>query len=117
MEQPIMPEPAAEELPLQEAQEHEIQDQDVQQFVQLKQDTIKLPQELKNVGLKAVNQTSFPNYQNVKLPLPDDQVMQGSKAPLNSSIRWLAEYAKLLLWRAHITLKTVQGKVIRVVKR
>lgn len=109
--------PMAENLPLEEAKEHKIQDDSVQQYVEEKQENIELPPELQSMGLTAVTQTSFPNYQNVKLPISDEKVLVGEKAPINSSIRWLAEFSKFLLWKAHITLKTVHGRVVRVLQK
>jgi hypothetical protein len=106
-----------ENLPLEEAKEHKANDDAVKPYIEEKPENIELPPELKSMGLKAVTQTSFPNYQNVKLPITDDQVLAGQNAPVNSSMRWLAEFAKFLLWRAHISLKTVGGRVVRVIKK
>lgn len=86
-------------------------------YIEEKPEDIELPEELKNLGLKAMKQVDFPDFKNVKLPISDEKVMVGSKAPMNTSMRWLAEFAKFLLWRAHITLKTVHGRVIRVIKK
>lgn len=107
----------AETLPLQEAKEHTVNDPQIQQYVEEKKENIELPPELKSMGLKAVTQTNFPNYQNVKLPISDEKVLEGEKAPLNTSLRWLSEFAKFLLWRAHISLKTVGGRVVRVIRK
>lgn len=106
-----------ESVPLEEAKEHKTNDDSVKPYVVEKPENIDLPPELKSMGLKAVTNTNFPNYQNVKLPISDDQVLAGQKAPVNSSMRWLAEFAKFLLWRAHISLKTVGGRVVRVIKK
>lgn len=107
----------AETLPLQEAKEHTVHDPQVQQYIEEKKENIELAPELKSMGLKAVTQTNFPNYQNVKLPISDEQVLEGEKAPVNTSLRWLSEFAKFLLWRAHISLKTVGGRVVRVIRK
>lgn len=88
-----------------------------QPYIEERPEEIELPPELKKLGLKAIQKDDFPDYQNVKLPISDEKVMMGAKAPPNSSLRWLAEFAKLLLWRAHITLKTVHGRVVRIIKR
>jgi hypothetical protein len=109
--------PTEELAPLQEAKEHEIQDDQVQQHVDVKPENIKIPPSLQKHGLTAVESTQFPNYQNVKLPIPDDKVLMGQNAPVTSSLRWLSTFATYLLWRAHITLKSVHGKVVRVVRR
>lgn len=106
-----------EELPMREAVEHSIQDAHVAAFVQVKPENIKLSPELKNVGLKPVNQTNFPAYQNVKIPISDEAVLEGERMPVNTSFRWLAEYAKWLLWRARISIKKIGGRVVRVISR
>ncbi len=88
-----------------------------QTYIEERPEEIELPDELKKHGLQAVKQNDFPDYRNVKLPISDEKVMMGSKAPINTSMRWLAEFAKFLLWKAHITLKTIHGRVVRVVKK
>ncbi|MCX7997001.1 MAG: hypothetical protein N2691_04620 [Patescibacteria group bacterium] len=106
-----------EELPMQEAVEHEIHDAEVAQFIQSKRENIRLSPDLASHGLKAVTHTNFPAYQNVKIPISDDQVLEGIKQPISDSMRWLAEYAKFLLWQAHISIKKVRGKTIRIVQK
>ncbi len=106
----------AEEKQIQEAVEHEPPDE-VKPFVEPKAESIKLPPDLKRIGLQAVSQTQFPTYQNVKLPISDDKVMQGLHAPVSSSLRWLATLAVYMLRLAHLQLKVVSGKAIRIIKR
>lgn len=101
---------------LQEVTEHEPQHEEVKQHVQVRAETIELPPDLKKMGLQPVNQTQFPTYQNVKLPISDDKVISGQKAPVTSSLRWLSTLALYMLKMAHIQLKTIHGKVVRVVK-
>lgn len=100
---------------LREAVEHE-PPPEMKPFVQPRQETIKLPTDLQMVGLQPVKTTQFPSYKNVKLPLTDEKIIEGKKEPITSSKRWLSEFALYLLRQAHLTLRTVHGKVIRVVK-
>lgn len=107
----------AEALTIKEAKEHIKLDQEVKPYIQVRKETIKLPPDLKKIGVKATQTTHFPTYENVKSPLTDDKIITGLHAPITSSLRWLATFAIYLLKRAHLTLKVVHGKVIRVVKR
>lgn len=50
----------------------------------------------------------------VQLPLSDDAVIRGLHAQVASSILWLASWCIRKLKKAHILLKIVHGKVVRV---
>lgn len=104
----------SEDLPLQEVVEHEITDEQVKPHLQTRHETIKLPPDLKKLGVSAPTTTGFPSYQNVKTPLSDDKVVTGLHAPITSSLRWLATLALYILQQAHLTLKVIHGKVVRV---
>lgn len=76
------------------------------------------PAELQKAGLKRVQPVrGDPRVQNVKLPIDDSMVLKGQQAPITSSYRWLAEFCKYLLDKAHIKLKRVGNKVIRVISK
>ncbi len=92
-------------------------DEDVKQYVDVRKVKPEIPPELKKIGLKEANPDLFKDVGNVKLPLSDDKIAQGLQAPLTSSLRWLATFALYLLQQSHMTLKTVHGKVIRMVKK
>ena len=99
-----------------EVVEHE-PSKEVKPFITVKHETIKLPPDLSEIGLKAVETTDFPTYKNIKLPLADEEVMTGLHAPITTSLRWLATLAWYLLLQAHLTLRIVHGKVVRVARR
>jgi hypothetical protein len=80
-------------------------------------ESIKLPDDLKQFGLESVDSTKFPTYQNIKLPLSDEKIVYGMKAPPSSSMRWLAVLATYMLAMKHLILKVVKGKIIRVIKK
>jgi len=107
---------SAEEYHLQEAVEHE-PNEEVKPFVQPKAETIELPPDLKILGLQPVSNSQFQSYQNIKLPISDDKIIQGLHAPISSSLRWLATLAVYMLRLGHLQLRIVGGKVIRIVKR
>ena len=104
-----------EKYEIKEAVEHQIEEE-VKPFIQPRAETIKLPPDLKKMGLQPSTTTQFPSYQNIKLPLSDDKIIAGLHQPITSSFRWLATLAEYILKQAHLILKVIHGKVIRVVK-
>lgn len=110
------PLPSGERPVIKEAVEHE-PEPGVGSYVQSRKETIKLPPDLKKMGLQAIPTTKFPSYRTVSLPISDDKVLKGLHAPIYSSLRWLATLAMYLLAQAHLTLKTIHGRVVRVIKR
>lgn len=104
-----------EKKEMQEAVEHEPKN-DVKDFVQPKQETIKLPPDLTKLGLQPVTSTQFSSYKNIKLPITDEKVVNGLKEPITSSRRWLSEFALYILKQAHLTLRIIGGKVVRVIR-
>lgn len=86
---------------------------DVSEFVQSRAETIKLPPDIKKMGVVAVSEPVFKDEQELKLPISDDKIVEGLKQPITSSFRWLSELMRYLLRQAHLTLKTFHGKVVR----
>lgn len=111
--EPIISPP--ETFDIKEVAEHE-PDEEVKPYVTLKPQTIQLPPDLKKLGIQSVSSSNLQSYQNVKLSISDDKVLAGLHAPISSSFRWLATLAFYLLKRAHLGLKIVHGRVIRVIK-
>ena len=107
---------AAEKFEIKEPSEDNIEEE-VRPFVSPRAETIGLPPDLKKMGLQAVSQSQFSDYKNIKLPISDEKIVVGQKAPITSSIRWLAAFALYILAQAHLGLKVVHGHVIRVLKR
>ena len=106
---------AAEKFEIKEPSEDNIEEE-VRPFVSPRAETIELPPDLKKMGLQAVSQSQFSDYKNIKLPISDEKIVVGQKAPITSSIRWLAAFALYILAQAHLGLKVVHGRVIRVLK-
>jgi len=109
-------EPIGTEFEIKEPTEHS-PEEEVRSFVSPRAETIELPPDLKKLGLQTVSNSSFSSYKNIKLPLSDEKIVVGQKAPITSSIRWLATFALYILAQAHLGLKEVHGHVIRVLKR
>lgn len=108
-------EPGADFSQIKEVVAHEPAPE-VEKFVSPRSESIELPPDLKRLGLQPTSSTQFPAYQNIKLPLTDEKIVVGLNAPITSSIRWLATFAVYLLARAHLGLKVVGGKVVRILK-
>jgi len=111
--EPLLKKP---EVQIQEVVEKEI-DEEIKPHVKIRPETIKIPPEIKKLGVQAVETTNFPQHQVIKLPLSDEKILAGLKQPPDSSIRWLATLAWYILQKAHIALKMVHGKVVRVFKK
>lgn len=104
-----------ESLHMQEAVEHEPSDE-VKPYIQPRAESIKLPSDLTMIGLQPVSSTQFSSYKNIKLPISDEKIIKGLHEPITSSYRWLAEFAVFILRQAHLGLRVVHGKIIRVIR-
>ncbi|MEK7634069.1 MAG: hypothetical protein AAB437_04465 [Patescibacteria group bacterium] len=107
---------SAEKFEIKEPSEDSVEEE-VRPFISPRAETIELPPDLKKLGLQAVSHSKFPSYKNIKLPLSDEKIIVGQKAPITSSLRWLATFALYILAQAHLGLKIVHGHVIRVLKQ
>ncbi len=92
-------------------------DEEVKPYVNLKKEKMEISEELRKIGLEEIDPSLFKDAQNVKLPLSDDKIAMGLQAPITSAFRWLATFALYLLKQSHMTLKTVHGKVVRIVQK
>jgi len=116
-----LPSKEAEPIPKKEIEFKEVKEKEVEEEARphliKREETIKLPPDIQKLGLKPIPTTDFPQYQNIKLPLSDDKIIVGLYAPISSSLRWLATLALYLLQRAHLSLKVIHGRVVRVLRR
>lgn len=87
---------------------------EVKDYVEVRKDTIEVPPDLKKIGVVSTGTTQFPAYQSIVLPMSDEKVEAGLHAPITSSIRWFAELCLFILKQAHLTLKKIHGKIIRI---
>lgn len=106
-----------EKYEIKEVVEHKAElDEEVRPYIKVRPETIDLPEDLKNMGLQASTSSDFPSYQNIKLPMSDEKIIAGLHQPVTASVRWLATLMEYLLKQAHLVLKVVNGKVVRVIK-
>lgn len=91
--------------------------EDEKKYITPKAETIKLPPDLKKMGLKTEDDDQFKEaFNKIKLPISDDRIMEDLKAPPSESRRWYATILLYILERAHLTLKKVGTKVVRIFK-
>lgn len=91
--------------------------QEVSPHVEVRKEAIDLPPDLSKMGVRSALATKFTKYKKIVLPISDEGVARGLRAPINSSARWLAEYCVLILKKAHMGLRIIHGKVRRVLIR
>ncbi len=96
--------------------EHKELDEEVKPYIQVHEEVAEVPPVLQQMGVQATPTAHVQTQQEVKTLISDEEIVKGLHQPTTSSFRWLAELALYLLKRAHITLKTVHGKLTRVVK-
>ena len=83
-------------------------------IVKIKELKKQIDKELEKLGVSSVKSTKFPNFKEITLPISDEKIVEGLEEPVESSFRWLAELAMLILKKAHATLKKIHGKIMRV---
>jgi hypothetical protein len=104
-----------EKLIMHEASEYNI-DEEAAKFIEKRGKTVDINEDLRKIGVIPVETNDgSSNFKQVHLPITDDSVVAGLKQPITSSFRWLAEFALYLLRKAHMILKKVHGKIVRVV--
>lgn len=94
-----------------------IEDREVKEYVEVTKNEPALSPELKKAGLNMIASSSLDPKHKIILPISDEKIVEGLDKPLNTSWRWLAEFARFFLVQAHITLKNIHGKVVRVIQR
>lgn len=81
--------------------------------------TIELPPDIKKLGVTVSDTNAAPPaavspLPKVILPISDDQIVSGLHQKITNSILWMAVWCVKQLKKAHIVLKVVHGKVMRV---
>lgn len=81
-------------------------------------ETIELPPDVTNLGVTQIGASapvqSVPDLPRVDLPISDSQVVVGLHANIGNAFRWLATWCIKKLKKAHVALKVIHGKIIRV---
>jgi hypothetical protein len=79
---------------------------------------IELPPDIKNLGVSShtppVSSVQPVTLPKVELPISDQQVVLGLHQNVTNAIAWIAMWCVRKLHKAHIVLKVVHGKIIRV---
>ncbi len=83
------------------------------------EETFELPPDMKKLQVTAVGQTTpfttvTTNLPQVVLPITDKQVLEGLHTKMTNAIKWLAFWCIRKLKKAHIAIKEIHGKIIRV---
>ncbi len=102
-----------------EAPVEQVSSEKVEDYAQPKTTSIKLPPDLKKMGVKTSddNDNQFREaLYKIKLPISDEKIMDDLKAKPTESKRWFATILLYILERAHLTLKKIGTKVVRVFK-
>lgn len=97
--------------------EQETVSEDVEEYITPKPESIHLPPDLKKLGMTSTEDSQFKAaLSRIKLPISDDKIMEDLQAPPSEAKRWYATILLYILERAHMTLKKVGTKVVRMFK-
>ncbi len=79
-------------------------------------ETMEIPPDIKKMGLipTGTNVPVTSPASQVTLPVPDQIVYQGVHTQFTDALKWLAIWCMRRLQKAHLALKKVHGKIIRV---
>lgn len=96
--------------------ETELSPEVVKAGVKMSADSIVLPKLVQQMGVQAVGPQAPAAAQAaaISLPLSDEQIAKGLHQSIMTSWRWLAEWCKRQLLQAHLTIKSMQGKTVRM---
>lgn len=84
----------------------------------LTHEEIELPPSVKQMGVtKVETEVNLPQVAPVSVPLADDQIVKSTGASVWASLTWLAQWCLRQLKKAHVKLKKVHGKIVRVVTK
>lgn len=102
-----------EPLKIHEITEQKEINENPENHIEIRKESIELTTELKEAGLETIEESALSAQKAISLPLSDEKVLIGLHKPITSSFRWLATFAMHMLKQAHLTLKVVHGKVVR----
>ena len=81
-------------------------------------ETIELPPDIKKLGVtpsgSSVPVSASQTLPKIVLPISDQQVVTGLHISITSALKWLSIWCIRKLQKAHIALKVIHGKIIRV---
>lgn len=86
--------------------------------VTFQKETMEIPPDVQKLGVKHAGPTTPLTDTNVltqvTLPISDPQVVAGLHAQITSAFLWLAVWCIKKLKKAHLALKIIHGKIVRV---
>lgn len=107
-----------ESRPISEIQEaaknEQSQQSNVQDYVQVHSLIPTIPADVAEAGVQVSGPSITAAEPILELPLPDEQIPAALKKPVSSGLRWIAEICLYMLRKAHLKLKMIHGKVMRV---
>lgn len=91
---------------------------EVIEYVQQHEEKVKIPEALKQIGVvaDAKDHEIEEVVEGPKLPMTDQQIVDGLKKPMSMSAHWLSLFLLYILQQAHYTIKVIHGSVKRIVK-
>ena len=101
------------------APEEHISKEVINNGIEVRPEKIDVPPDVAQLGVQPSGgqqqiNPSMTQQVTVTLPISDDQVISGTKTGVGSSLTWLAIWCLRQLKRAHMKLKVIHGKVMRV---
>lgn len=86
--------------------------------VEVKSEEVVLPPSVQQMGVVAtdVNQPVV-QAPTGNVPLPDEKIGSNSGGSIRASLTWLAQWCLRQLKKAHVTLKKVHGKIVRIITK
>ena len=87
---------------------------EIKKVVEIRQEEIELPPPLPKMGVTQTGADLSVNLSSVNLPLADEKILSGRKAPITDNLRWFVEWCFKQLTKFHIRLKKINGRIVRV---
>lgn len=85
--------------------------------VELKSEEIELSQEIQKIGMEVVGSDQSLVQPTTNVPLQDNAIVGNQNSSVWLSLTWLAQWCLRQLKKAHVKLKKVHGKVVRIVTK
>ena len=84
--------------------------------VRMSSDSVELPKFVQQMGVQSVAPAVAATTLSpvITLPLSDEQIAKGLHQSIMTSWRWLAQWCKRQLQQAHLIIKSMNGKTVRI---
>lgn len=84
----------------------------------LTHEELELPPQVKQMGVTQIEtEINLPQTVPMVVPLADEQIVKSTGASVWASLTWLAQWCLRQLKKAHVKLKKIHGKIVRVVTK